>query len=331
MYSSVYGRPRPLSGGFRLGVFDTSVLTSDITAALRRGQPSSILAGMRHGTLRGFIPHYVWAEVPRVLADRKNEGGDFDLAVAERLWWRQYIPLLHVVCVDGLPMSAAATQLGQEDPSDVGIVQLARILSPVVLLAADHDLIRHDVAVRDWPALRAVLGRIGAAEEAVRDAATAVDLSGRSLVATVRMARAHPLAAGALLAAVGIYAYRHRTRLPQVRQTLSRVGMDVVTALGEPFARHELHTRAWKDAERGGAEGDVLCRVARLLARAPEPMTRTDILSLLPAAVQQPHRRQMDGLGRLLHRFPAFHQPAPGKWQLGRTNLQITGPPRTQP
>ncbi|MFE9889809.1 hypothetical protein [Streptomyces scopuliridis] len=37
---------------------------------------------MRHGTLRGFIPHYVWAEVPRVLADRKREGGTFDLARA---------------------------------------------------------------------------------------------------------------------------------------------------------------------------------------------------------------------------------------------------------
>ncbi|MCZ0999704.1 hypothetical protein O1M63_18815 [Streptomyces mirabilis] len=86
MYSSVHGRPRPLDPhkGFRLGVFDTSVLTSDITAALKRGKPSSILAGMRHGTLRGFIPHCVWAEVPRVLADRKNEGGDFDLVKAER-------------------------------------------------------------------------------------------------------------------------------------------------------------------------------------------------------------------------------------------------------
>ncbi|MEV5492254.1 hypothetical protein AB0L47_30505 [Streptomyces bobili] len=54
MYSSTY--PLPLTGGsVRLAVFDTSVLTSDVTAALKRGQPSSILAGMQHGTLRGFI------------------------------------------------------------------------------------------------------------------------------------------------------------------------------------------------------------------------------------------------------------------------------------
>ncbi|MFF9186438.1 PIN domain-containing protein [Streptomyces misionensis] len=88
MYSDVFGRPRPLAGGSRIGVIDTSVLTSHITAALKRRQPSAILAGMQHGTPRGFIPHYVWAEVPRVLADRTREDGVFDLAAAERLWCR---------------------------------------------------------------------------------------------------------------------------------------------------------------------------------------------------------------------------------------------------
>ncbi|MET7575203.1 PIN domain-containing protein [Streptomyces sp. NPDC005492] len=331
MYSSVPGRPRPLEPyrGFRLGVFDTSVLTSDITAALKRGKPSSILAGMRYGTLRGFIPHYVWAEVPRVLADRKDEGGDFDLMAAERLWWEEYVPLLHVVCVNGLPMSAAADRLAQEDLSDVGIIQLADVLAPVVLLAADRDLIRLDVAARDWPALRAVLGKIGAAERAVRRSDTLVEVSGRSLIGTARLTRAHPLAAGAVAVAAGIYVYRNRARLPQARATLARVGMEVLQTLAEPYARHELHTSTWKDAERGEAGDDELSLVARLLARAPAPMTRTDILAALPTSAQYPHRRQMDGLGRLLHRFPAFHQPAPGKWQLGRTNMQITAPPWT--
>jgi hypothetical protein len=47
MYSP-YARPRPATGvGFQLGVFDTSVLTTDVTAAVFRGRPSSILDGMR--------------------------------------------------------------------------------------------------------------------------------------------------------------------------------------------------------------------------------------------------------------------------------------------
>ncbi|MER5549113.1 hypothetical protein ABT072_43510 [Streptomyces sp. NPDC002589] len=50
-----------MAGGFRIGVFDTSVLTQEITATLKRGRPSSILDGMRYGTLRGFLPHCVWA------------------------------------------------------------------------------------------------------------------------------------------------------------------------------------------------------------------------------------------------------------------------------
>ncbi|MET7777451.1 hypothetical protein ABZT28_16905 [Streptomyces sp. NPDC005388] len=136
MCCSVCTRPRPLdpNGGFRIGVFDTSVLTSDITAVLKRGKPSSVPAGMRYGTLRGFIPHYVWAEVPLVLADRKNEGGDFNLVKAERLWWGQHVPLLQIVCANGLPVTAAADKRAQEDLSDVGILQLADVLDPVAAM-----------------------------------------------------------------------------------------------------------------------------------------------------------------------------------------------------
>ncbi|CAL9327075.1 hypothetical protein [Streptomyces sp. SudanB182_2057] len=84
-----------------------------------------------------------------------------------------------------------------------------------------------------------------------------------------------------------------------------------------------MHGRDWAQAQRGTAGDDVLSQVSRLLARTPEPMTRTDILAALPESVQTPHRRQMDGLGRLLHRFPAFHQAEPGRWQLGRANAQV--------
>ncbi|MFE6398076.1 PIN domain-containing protein [Streptomyces alboflavus] len=327
MYSSTH--PSPLTGdGFWLGVFDTSVLTQDVTAALKRGRPSSILAGMRHGTLRGFIPHYVWAEVPRVLADRKREGGAFDLAQAERLWWQQYVPLLRVVCVDGLPMTAAADRLAHEDLSDVGILQLAGVLAPVVLLAADRDLIRQGIAVPNWEAVRGVLGRIGKAETGMQGSTTMIVGAGYSLAGVVRLARCHPVAAGVAVAAAGTYAYRNRSRFSSnTRAKLARFGTEIFTILSDPFIQHEVHGRDWTQAQRGTAGNDVLSQVARLLARAPAAMTRTDILAALPAALQEPHRRQIDGLGRLLHRFPAFHQAAPGRWQLGRTNMQVNAPP----
>lgn len=327
MYSSAY--PQPLTGGgFRLGVFDTSVLTQDVTAALKRGRPSSILAGMQYGTLRGFIPHYVWAEVPRVLADRKREGGTFELVRAEQLWWEQYVPLLHVVDVNGLPMTAAADKLAHEDLSDVGILQLAGVLAPVVLFAADPDLIRHGVAVPNWETVRSVLGKIGKAEAGMQGSTGVLLGTGYTVAGAVGLMRAHPVAAGVTVAAAGVCAYLNRARFTShTRAALARFGTEAVKVLGEPFVQHEVHGRDWTQAERGTAGDDVLSQVARLLARAPAPMTRTEILAALPQAVQMPHRRQMDGLGRLLHRFPAFHQAAPGRWQLGRANVQVTTRP----
>ncbi|MFF3662764.1 PIN domain-containing protein [Streptomyces olivochromogenes] len=240
------------------------MLTLDITAALKWGMPFAILAGKRYGTLRGFGPHYIPAG-PRA-------GGG--------LWWGQYVPLLHVVCMNGLPVTAVVDKLAQEDLSDVGILQLACALAPVVLLAADPDLVRHDVAARDRPALRTVLGKIGAAEQAVRGNTAAMELPSRSLVETSRLARAYPLATGTL-AAAGNYA-RNRARLPQARATLSLVGTEVLQFLAEPFARHQLHTGTWTDDERGVPADDLLSLLARLLVRAPEPMTRTEAFWLSP-------------------------------------------------
>ncbi|WP_331731980.1 PIN domain-containing protein [Streptomyces sp. NBC_00989] len=323
--SSLYTRPRPTTGGgFRIGVFDTSVLTTDVTAAVFRGRPSSLVDGMQDGTLRGFIPHYVWAEVPRVLADLKREGGAFGLAAAERLWWQQYVPLLHVVCADGLPMTAAADKLAQEDLSDVGILQLAGLLAPVVLFAEDPDLIRHGIAVPKWRDVRAAVGKIGDAEAGMQAGGTMVAGTGYGLYGAARLARAHPVATGIAMALVGGYAYVNRDRFtPETRAKLTRFGTKVLRVLGEPFAQYELHKPGWTQAERGAAGDDPLSQVARLLARSPVPMTRTEILAALPATVQIPHRRQMDGLGRLLHRFPAFCQVEPGRWQLGRANVQV--------
>jgi hypothetical protein len=93
-----------LSPPSRLAVLDTSVLTTDVIAATRRQEPSSLVAAMRHQTYRGFISHRVWAEVPRVLEDRAHEGEAFDLDRANELWWTTYLPLLRTVCTTELPM-----------------------------------------------------------------------------------------------------------------------------------------------------------------------------------------------------------------------------------
>ncbi|KIF02127.1 hypothetical protein PL81_31645 [Streptomyces sp. RSD-27] len=317
----------PLTGSFRLGVFDTSVLTMDILAALDRNEPSSFLAGMRYGTLRGFIPHYVWAEVPRVLADRRREGEDFDLRAAEDLWWQQYIPLLHVVPTHELPMTPAAHKVARIDPGDAGAAKLMDLLSPVVLLAADRDLLRQDLGPRDWGRVRAGLGKLGGAESKVRLNLTLTVHAGSGVARLARIAWKHPVAAVAVAAAAGIGAYQARGRItPGRRQGLAEFGKTLAMTFGLPFIEHHRHEEAWKAVEYGSSGIGLLSQVARTLACSPEPLTRSAILERLSAPPPETHRRQMDGLGRLLHRFPAFHQAAPGQWQLGRANVQVSRP-----
>lgn len=68
-----------------------------------------------------------------------------------------------------------------------------------------------------------------------------------------------------------------------------------------------------ESAERGTADADLPVQIVYLLARAPEPMTRTDILSALPHAGGRTARHQQrNGLGRLPYRFPAIHEAAGG-------------------
>ncbi|WP_190100569.1 hypothetical protein [Streptomyces griseoflavus] len=104
-------------------------------------------------------------------------------------------------------------QLAHEDLSDVGILQLAGVLAPVVLLAADRDLIGQGVAVPNWEAVRGVLGRIGRAEAGMEGSTSTIVAAGYGLAGAVRLARAHPVSAGVAVAAASTYAYLNRSRL----------------------------------------------------------------------------------------------------------------------
>lgn len=46
---------------------------------------------------------------------------------------------------------------------------------------------------------------------------------------------------------------------------LSRIGLEVLQFLAEPFAQHELHTRAWRDADGSFEEAERLYRRALTL------------------------------------------------------------------
>ncbi|MEU5137389.1 hypothetical protein [Streptomyces californicus] len=151
--------------------------------------------------------------------------------------------------------------------------------------------------------------------------------AGGGVAQLARLAWAHPVAAAVTAAVIGIGAHRLRGRArPEARVPWKGAGKTLAMMFGTPFFEHEKHKAVWKEIEYGAPGVDLLSQVARTLARSPEPLTRTAISERLSSPLTEPHQRQIDGLGRLLHRFPASHQARPGRWQLGRSNVQV-GPP----
>jgi hypothetical protein len=317
------------SAPLRLAVFDCSVLTSDIIAATRRSRPSSFVAAMRQGTIRGFITHQVWAEVPRVLEDRQRKGGAFDLAAALRIWWYTYVPLLFTVDTDRLPFTPEAEQLAKEDPSDVGMLQLHGVLGPAALITNDGDLRRSGLAHEDWGRLRAAVGQVDGAEGqtvvAVQVATLAVEGTARAIVATARAALHHPVAA--LLASAvlvgGTLAYHrsHPNPINDVKPFLRDVGQAIVRRAAAVNEQYERGETVWAGAERGSIGEAMLHRVTRVLACSPEPMTRTEILRAVEEFPGCTNGERMYNLYALLRTYPLFNEVQPHRWQVGRTDV----------
>ncbi|MBD0688456.1 hypothetical protein [Streptomyces sp. CBMA123] len=335
--------PAPLSGvptlrtpispyPLRRALFDTSALTSDVIAAIKRGQPSSLEAAAAKGTIRAYIPEHVLVEVPRVLGDRRAEGGKFDLELALRIWRERYLPHLYVVATDGLPMTPEAAVLEREDPSDTGMLLLAGVIAPVVIIAEDKDLLRSNLAHEDWRKLRTALGKVGIVEGKSRDytetAAMLLTLTGHGVAGIARIAAKAPALAAGTVTAGAIAATLYLRRRPKKPQEASRPGFwrllwsDLEPKLAEAFDRHGQGERLWREAERGTPGASLLHRVARLLAEAPEPMNRTRIVEEIGTG-DSGHKARMAEVLNVLTRYPAFCEVERGRWQLGR---RVTDP-----
>ena len=120
------------------------------------------------------------------------------------------------------------------------------------------------------------------------------------------------------------------SRQPPVADRLRRVGRGLLMC-GEQLGviasvmaeRHRSGEVVWEDAERGVPGESFLHRVAVVLARGPEPMTRTAILKALGPIPGYRPRDLMAGLLRMLEQYPAFVERQ-HHWQLGRTNVDFS-------
>ena len=123
--------------------------SSPTSCALTRSRKQGpFLDALNSGVLRAFVAHQVWAEVPRSVRRAAVEQ-HLDAAVAEQIWWREYIPWIRVVEVEGLPAIQGNAVLSR-DASDVPTMQLASLLVPVVVLASDHDLQDPGIATQKY-------------------------------------------------------------------------------------------------------------------------------------------------------------------------------------
>ncbi|MFI8085920.1 PIN domain-containing protein [Kitasatospora sp. NPDC086009] len=314
-------------GSLRRALLDTSVLTTDIIAATRRPNPSSFIAGAKAGTVRCLIPEHVWDEVPRVLADRHQEGGRFDLDLALELWRSQYAPVLYVVKAADLPMTPHAQILAARDASDVPMLLLAGVIAPVVIIGADSDLIDSGLAVRDWASLRSALGDVGVTEGRMADleqkADSVVTLVVRGVARTIALPPkklATVAAAGAATAGALYWWNKKRPRLPSQRQPL--LPAVLVRVSTEVAALTERHTRGedrWQQAELGTPGGTLLHRVARTLVGSRRPLTRTAIVERLGEAVPgNGHAGRMAAVRDVLVAHEMFVEDSPGRWQVGQ-------------
>ena len=307
-------------------LLDTSAVTSDIVAALKRGRDSSLLAAMEARTCIGFMPVQIAAEVSRVLTDRHRESGKraFDLDQALTLWHDRYLPVIRLVDVTGLPHGPAAQAVAARDASDTPTGQLAELLSEVLVVASDKDLKVLQPTATDWQRHRADLGTMHTVDTQLIAAGSVVYLGGASAVAVARATTRYPLTALLLTAADLTFTAANpgRVRMPVwAPELLKALGAHLGSQMD---ARNEAQDR-WNEACFVSQTDGLLFLTARVLANSPEPMTRTQlaqrIRELDPGAPG--HRDLMAQVSQILTAYPAFCQISTRHWQLGHDGIEI--------
>jgi hypothetical protein len=309
-------------------LLDTSAITSDIVAALKRGRDSSLLAAMDARTCVGFMPVQIAAEVPRVLADRHRESGGraFNLDRALTLWRDRYLPVVRLVDVIGLPHGPAAQAVAARDASDTPTGQLAELLSEVLVVASDKDLKVLQPAATDWQRHRADLGTMHTADAQMMGAGFVVYLGGASAVAVARAAARYPLPALLLAGAALAFTAANpgRVRMPAwAPELLKALGAHLGSQLD---ARNAAQDR-WNEACFVSQTDGLLFLTARVLADSPGPMTRTQLTQCIreldPGAPG--HRDLMAQLSQILTAYPAFCPVDTPRWQLGHDGIDVVG------
>lgn len=333
----LHASPAPRSVGVyrtRPVVVDTSFLVVDLLEATRRGRETDFLQALEHGSLRGFAPRHVWAEMGRKCRDVPVAQG-LDPQRASDIWWAEYVPRLYFVDTAGLDVPLADAILPR-DPSDAGTFALAGLLAPVVVLSTDLDIIDPGVATRRYRVLVEDAGVITLASQGAWGGlvATALAVEGvKGIGRGLARVAAHPAGPPVFVAMLLVAAVTAEWWLPRLRDRAPRVWEDV-RFLAEQVTPHVTElakqyrsaTAAWDDAAFKGISSSHRQAVAQLLAAASGPMSRGAITPALePTATARERRHLMAELSVTLGEVPAFASVGRWHWRLGRRGVDFGG------
>lgn len=320
--------------GIRPVVVDTSFLVVDLLEAARRGRETEFLQAVEHGSLRGFAAHHVWAEMGRKCRDVPMARG-LDPQQASDIWWAEYVPRLHFVDTGGLDVPLADAILPR-DPSDAGTFALAGLLAPVVVLSTDLDIIDPGVATQSYRVLVDDAGIITLASQGAWSGLVATALAvegikgiGRGLARAARNRAGPPVFLVAVLAGIvtaDCWLPRLRDRAPRVCEEARSLAEQATPYLAELASQYRSATAAWDEAEFKGVSSSRQQAIARLLAAASAPMSRSALTAALePTATVREQRQLMAELTVVLGEVPAFARIGRSHWKLGRRGVDFGG------
>lgn len=307
-------------------ILDTTELFDEILERTRASGEFRLIDAAHAGRVRILAAAHVGVEVPAKINQRFERRGATPQE-GLRIWEDDYLPYIHFVDTSGLPtQSSELERLEVRDPSDLAQARLTTLLSPVLSLSSDKDLIDNGFAAKSrWRTTQSVRMQMeGEARylavvlpgglawagfgSAFRMAGTAWGRPGKLMVAGVGLG-------GIWLLSRGIKKTQPATRIRLLSAADAFMQMLADATDKQQRADKQLTQLRVNPA---GLDEVVVMGIGGLLASAIEPMTATQISRELwteDGSVPQTfflHVRDQ------LSQLPAFVQIGSYGWQLGR-------------
>jgi predicted nucleic acid-binding protein len=318
---------RTLLSRSRVLVGDCSALVNEIIEGTRRGNLTSLLAGLHHRAVRLYLPRHVLDELLRhIPVESVTRRQPVDPAVALEWWNTLYAPYARIVDVpaDWAGADARVRAVDMRHSTDTPTAQLAATIGPCWTLTEDPDLIDNEFGRHDrLPMLLAAANeselRYVETAVAVPTVIGAVTLSaaGRGFTRLPFWAQIGLVTGSGFL----VYYWHHDGRLAnRLRQVF-----DVVTDLGRLAApplmtiltRRQAGEVIWENHVVAPNPGRTLAeQVASVVARGPDGgLLARDVATNLDVTMAQ--SRLVPMVRDVLHASTAFVEVSRGRWVLG--------------